>query len=84
MKKYVFSVLGMSCTMCESHINDAIRRTCDIDRIKSNRKKNETVVIADTLDIEAIKKALSVLGYEAELKEEGEYEKQTFFQHLWG
>ena len=74
----------MSCAMCENHINDAIRRICDVDKVKSNRKKNATVVIADTLDIEAIKNALSVLGYEAELKEESEYEKQTFFQHFLG
>ena len=70
MKKFVSSVSGMSCAMCENHINDAVRRMRDVDSVKSSRKKNETVVIADTLDIEVIKKVLSVLGYEAELKEE--------------
>lgn len=84
MRQFVFTVSGMSCAMCENHINDAIRRTCNVKSVKSSRKKKETVVIADAPDIEAIKKALSALGYEAELKEEGEYEKRTFFQHLWG
>ena len=70
MKKFVSSVSGMSCAMCENHINDVVRRMRDIDSVKSSRKKNETVVIADTLDTEVIKKVLSVLGYEEELKEE--------------
>ena len=69
----------MSCAMCENHINDAVRRMCDIDSVKSSRKKNETVVIADTLDTEVIKKVLSVLGYEAELKEE----KSSFLFHSY-
>lgn len=76
MKKYIFSVSGMSCAMCEGHINDSIRGICDADSVKSSRKKNETVVIADTLDTEAIKKALSDLGYEANLTEE----KQSIFR----
>ena len=79
MKKFVSSVSGMSCAMCENHINDVVRRMRDIDSVKLSRKKNETVVIADTLDTEVIKKALSVLGYEAELKEE----KSSFLFHSY-
>lgn len=84
MKKYVFSVSGMSCAMCESHINDMVRRTCEIKSVKSDRKKNEMVVIADSFDIEAIKKTLSESGYKAELKEESEYDKRTLFRRLRG
>ena len=39
MKKFVSSVSGMSCAMCENHINDAVRRMRDVDSVKSSRKK---------------------------------------------
>lgn len=39
MKKFVSSVSGMSCAMCENHINDVVRRMRDIDSVKSSRKK---------------------------------------------
>ena len=50
MKKYVLSVSGMSCAMCENHINDAIRRTCEIKSVKSDRRKNETVILAERIE----------------------------------
>ena len=55
----------MSCAMCENHINDVVRRMRDIDRVKSSRQKNETVVIADTLDTAVTKKpvAIAVTGF---------------------
>ncbi|MCQ2770849.1 MAG: heavy-metal-associated domain-containing protein [Clostridia bacterium] len=84
MKQFIFFVSGMSCAMCENHINDVIRRTCDVYSVKSSRKKNETVVNANTLDVKAIIIALSELGYEAKLIKESDYEKKSIFQRIGG
>lgn len=79
MKKYVLSVSGMSCAMCENHINDAIRRTCEIKSVKSNRRKNETVILAERIEPDRIITELHNLGYEANLISETAYEKQSLF-----
>ncbi len=84
MKKYVFAVDGMYCGMCESHVNDAIRRVCDARTVKASRHRKEAVVIGNQLDVDRVIKALSDLGYEAKLTEESEYEKSPLFQPLGG
>ena len=82
MKKYVFRVTGMSCSMCESHINDAIRNVCDPKNVRSDRHRNETVVIAGELDTQAVCDAVNGLGYEAEFVSEEAYEKPSLFGFL--
>ena len=79
MKKYVFSVSGMSCAMCVSHINDAIRRICEIKNVKSDRRKNETVILAERIEPDRVIAELHNLGYEANFISETAYEKQSLF-----
>jgi len=80
MKQYTFEVKGMMCGMCESHINDVVRSNADVKKVASSKKKNETVVIAESLDVEKIKSAIRSTGYEVgeEVKIE-EYEKKGLF-----
>ena len=47
MNKYILKINGMRCSMCESHINDSIRKRIDAKKIKSSHSKNETIVITD-------------------------------------
>ena len=82
MKKYVFSVSGMSCAMCENHINDAIRRTCEIKSVKSDRRKNETVILAERIEPDRVIAELHKLGYEAKLISETDFEKQSWYTHF--
>ena len=35
---------GMMCGMCESHINDAIRRAFNVKKVTSSHSKGETTV----------------------------------------
>ena len=44
MIKTTLKIDGMMCNMCEAHINDAIRRNFDVVKVKSNRKKKETII----------------------------------------
>lgn len=47
MNKYVLKIDGMKCNMCESHINDLVRRNLNIKSVKSSHKKNETIIISE-------------------------------------
>lgn len=56
---------GMACSMCESHINDAIRRNFSVKRVKSNRKKKTCVVVSEEpLDKSKVAEVIANLGYD--------------------
>ena len=64
MFKTVLKIDGMVCSMCESHINDVIRRNFDVKKVKSNRKKKETIIESDQiLDPARIKEVIEQTGY---------------------
>ena len=48
MWKYTIQVDGMMCGMCESHVNDAVRKAFPVKKVTSSRSKKETVVITET------------------------------------
>ena len=61
MWKYTVRVTGMMCGMCESHVNDAVRRAFPVKKVTSSRSKKETTVIAETeLDEAALSHELGV------------------------
>ena len=39
MEKVILKIDGMICSMCESHINDVIRRNFDIKKVTSSHSK---------------------------------------------
>ena len=39
-------VSGMACSMCEAHINDAIRATFSVEKVSSSHSKGETVILS--------------------------------------
>lgn len=54
----------MACSMCEAHINDAIRKNFAVKRVKSSRRKKTCVIVSqDSLDEGALKKVINDLGY---------------------
>ena len=44
MWKYTVQVNGMMCGMCESHVNDAVRKAFPVKKVTSSRSKKETTV----------------------------------------
>ena len=79
MNRYVFKVRGMSCGMCEAHVNDAVRRFPGVKHVASSRKKGETSVVAEDLDTEAVVRELGALGYDADGVQVLPYEKKALF-----
>ena len=39
-------VSGMACSMCEAHINDAIRAAFSVEKVSSSHSKGETVILS--------------------------------------
>lgn len=63
--KIKFNVKGMMCGMCESHINSKIRNNFNVKKVKSSRRKGETLVVTvDEINPEDIAKIIQELGYE--------------------
>lgn len=65
MVKTTVKVDGMMCSMCEAHINDAIRRNFKVRKVKSDRRKKMTVIESeDPLDLDKVKEVIDNTGYE--------------------
>ena len=65
MIQYTIAVEGMACSMCEAHINDAVRKAFPVKKVTSSRSKKETTVLTETeLDEDALRAAISATGYE--------------------
>lgn len=64
MVKMTVGIDGMSCGMCETHINDAIRRQFVVKKVSSSHSKGQTEIIAQNpLNEESLRKAISETGY---------------------
>ena len=60
MIKTTVKVDGMMCGMCESHVNDAVRKVFQVDKVTSSHSKGETVIISEKpVDEAKLKTAIS-------------------------
>ncbi len=79
MVKITLTIDGMSCGMCESHVNDTIRRQFAVKKVSSSHSKGLTEIVADQpLDEAAVKKAISDTGYTVVSMQTQPYEKKGF------
>ena len=79
MYRYTLTIEGMRCGMCESHINDVIRRNFPVKKVSSNRKKNQTVIETETaLDQDKLEKAIQDTGYPFRGLKVETFEKKRF------
>ena len=70
MVKIYLNVNGMMCGMCEAHVNDIVRKTTKIKKVKSSHKKKETIIIMESRkDLGLIINAIKSLGYDCSLNE---------------
>lgn len=67
MKRIILKINGMKCGMCESHINNLIRKNLKIKKVKSSFKKATTLIILkEDIDVEILKKLINETGYVVE------------------
>ena len=80
MIELTIEVEGMKCGMCESHVNDVVRRACFVKKVASSHSKNRTVVVAeDNVDRQAIINAITAQGYTVGNVSVKPYEKRGLF-----
>lgn len=64
MKKIIIEIDGMRCSMCEAHINNIVRKTYNVKKVKSSHKKGACIIMSDdNIDLEEIKNAITNEGY---------------------
>ena len=80
MVKITLTIDGMACGMCESHINDTIRRQFSVKKVTSSHKKKITEIIAENPpDEQALKQAIYQTGYTVLSVSTEPYEKKGLF-----
>ena len=80
MWKYTIGIDGMMCGMCESHVNDAVRKAIQVKKVNSSHTKKETTIITEEeLDEQAIHNILDPTGYQVTSFAKEPYKKKGFF-----
>ena len=79
MVKTVLKIDGMMCGMCEAHMNDAIRKAFQVEKVSSSHTKHETEIISEApLDEALLQKTVAATGYELKGISSEPYEKKRF------
>jgi copper chaperone CopZ len=65
MNKVTLKIEGMSCSMCEAHINDVIRKVVsDAKKVESSHTKGESSFLTEQpVDFAYLKKTIKDTGY---------------------
>ena len=82
MIKTTLRIDGMMCSMCEAHINDAVRNSFKVKKVTSSHKKGITEIISETaVNFEELKTVIEKTGYKL-ISCEGieEIKKKSFFK----
>lgn len=80
MQKITVKIDGMACGMCESHVNDAVRKAFPVKKVTSSHKKGETVIIMENgFDEAALRAAVAPTGYRVLSVQTEPYEKKGLF-----
>lgn len=80
MLKIIMKIDGMMCGMCESHINDAVRRKFPVKKVTSSHSKGETVILTENdIDESCLRAAIGATGYEVKSISREPYTKKGLF-----
>ena len=81
MVKTTLMIEGMSCSMCEAHICDAIRKAVPAaKKVAASRSKKEASFLTEAaVDAEKLKAAIDATGYSCLGIESAPYEKKGLF-----
>ena len=80
MLQYTSAVEGMACSMCEAHVNDAVRKAFPVKKVTSSHSKGQTQILCENrLDEDALRGAISATGYQVLSIQSAPYEKKGLF-----
>lgn len=81
MEKLIVKIDGMSCSMCEAHVKNLVRKNFDVKKVKASHSKGIAEIAAEGyIGDEELLKALGEMGYKVLSVERKEYEKKGFFR----
>lgn len=79
MFKIILKIDGMMCGMCESHINDTIRKNFAVKKVTSSHSKGRTEIITEKpVSEEDLRKVIGETGYTLTGIQTEPYEKKGF------
>ena len=79
MIKTTVGIDGMMCGMCESHVNDAIRKSFDIKKVSSSHSKKKTEIISEeAIDEDKLRVVIDETGYTVLSVDSEPYKKKGF------
>lgn len=79
MIKTTLKIDGMMCSMCESHINDTIRRDFNVRKVSSSHTKGTAEIVSEVpLDENALRESIGKTGYKVLEYSAQSYEKKKF------
>lgn len=84
MIRITLQVDGMMCSMCQTHVNDVIRRSFKVKKVTSSYVKNTTEIVAEQdIDDQSLATALESVGYKLLDSKREPYEKKGFFASVF-
>ena len=83
MYKTIAKVDGMRCGMCESHVNDVVRRNFDVKKVNASHAKGEVVIVSEQpIDEQKLRFAVGEQGYAVGTVTSEEYKQKGLFGWL--
>ena len=79
MIKTTLTIDGMACSMCEAHVNDAVRAKFAVKKVTSSFKKGVTEILSENaLDVNDLRAAIEATGYRVTDVKTESVEKKRF------
>ena len=83
MYKTIAKVDGMRCGMCESHVNDVVRRNFDVKNVNASHAKGEVVIVSEQpVDEQKLRFVVGEQGYAVGTVTSEEYKQKGLFGWL--
>ena len=83
MVEITVKIDGMMCSMCEAHVNDAIRRTLPVKKVSSSHETGTTTIVAEqSMPAERLEEIIATAGYRVLAVEEKPWVKKGFLYFL--
>lgn len=84
MEKITIKIDGMMCGMCESHINDVIRKAFTVKKVISSHSKNITEILTENkINEKQIMEVINATGYQVISITREPYIKKGFLKSLF-
>lgn len=83
MYKTIAKVDGMRCGMCESHVNNVVRRNFDVKKVNASHAKGEVVIVSEQpVDEQKLRFVVGEHGYAVGTVTSEEYNQKSLFGWL--